>query len=172
MFSCPSRLVLLRNKTTWFRPFCVQYFSTKAQTAVQRIDYHSNTVNDKQPIKIILLLGTHHNGQSESRLLKVFFGGKRKDLWQQRCEMISASENCEYSLLFWLLFRHKVRQKGFSRRCRRQRVFLVIIIIYCIFCVILPGYLHFTVVETFLQQRQWGCWQLFKVKLSVENSRG
>jgi len=78
LFSGPFLLVLLRNKTTWFRSFCVQHFSTKAQTAVQRTDYHSNTKYDKQPIKIILLLGTHHNSQSESRLVKVFFGGKER----------------------------------------------------------------------------------------------
>ena len=48
--------------------FCISHFNTKAQTEVQKTYYHSNTVNDKQPIEIILLLGTYRNSQSQSRL--------------------------------------------------------------------------------------------------------
>jgi len=64
------------TKQHGFVPFVLNILAPRHKPQFKGLIYHSNTVKDKQPIKIILLLGTPHSSQSESPLVKVFFGGK------------------------------------------------------------------------------------------------
>lgn len=86
-----------RRKTKQIPVLLLSHFNTKAQTQVQKTYYHSNTANFKQPIKIVLLLGTQTTANHST--LKKNRKFRRENEWQwtnaRKCEWITCLTKCK-----------------------------------------------------------------------------